>query len=530
MIHRTLLPAAALWLGQGMLCQEALALMPPHVDRTVPAHGETLTGDTLVFHGYSLEYAEEQVEVVDLLTQRPVEFDAQLDCQWEGEDPPGHVGGTQLRCELKVTLKGLEVGHRYRARYLDTELEFGWEPPAPPPEAPAVPPDPAPAAPETADWGGALSSPPRSPLVVPVSSSLPRTLALALGLVPALAVPSTAHAERVAVVIGIGSYAKLDPSLALPQASEDARALAQALERDGGFDQVLPLYDALATRSAIRDLLLENLPGQLDAEDSLLVYFAGHGLGGDFGEPYLLPYDVDPADLEGTALAVAELGSSLRNSLRVGSLVMITDAVHDQQLDGLVLMGPNAKSWPDAADEFFSLSACSPKELPGATPFGRLLAEGVSGAADSETDGQVTAHELVRFLLDRMASEAPGAHPAESGSYNPGLVVATVSKGPADFGPPPPPEPRSAGPRRAVGAGLMGLGVGLVGGGVGFYLDGLGIQEQAKGDPVLTKRYERDQLLSPLLIGAGAVSLVTGGVLVVLPSPSGASVAWTGRF
>ncbi len=361
-------------------------------------------------------------------------------------------------------------------------------------------------------------------------SSLLRTLALALGLAPALALPSTAHADRVAVVIGVGHYAKLDESLALPQASADARALAQVLEQDAGFDQVLPLYDALATRSAIRDLLLENLPGQLGADDSLLVYFAGHGLGGDFGEPYLLPYDVDPADLENTALSVAELGSSLRNNLRVGSLVMVTDAVRDQQLDGLVLMGPNAKSWPDAADEFFSLSACSPKELPGATPFGSLLAEGLAGAADRETDGRVTASELYRFLLDRMAAEISDAHPAESGSYNPGLVVAEVSKGPPDFAPPPIP-PRTG--RRTAGIWAASVGLGLVGSGAAFYIDGLQIYEQANADDAPQKildRYARDQRWAPILLGAGAVTMVTGGVLVALPTQGGVTLSWSGRF
>ena len=282
------------------------------------------------------------------------------------------------------------------------------------------------------------------------------SLVIAAGL--SLLAPSTAVADRVAVVIGVGSYGKLDASLALPYASASARSLASALEQHAGFDQVLPLTDALATRSAIRDLLLESLPAKLGADDSLLVFFAGHGVGGDFGEPYLLPYDADPGDLQGTAISVDELGSSLRNVLQVGSLVMITDAVHDMRLDDLVLVGPNAKSWPEAADEFFSLSACSPRELPGTTPFGELLTEGISGAADTSTDGAVTASELYRYLLDHMASSGVKAHPAESGAYDPELVVAQVTKGPADFAPPVEPPP-SARPRRIAGASLAALGV-----------------------------------------------------------------------
>ncbi len=134
----------ALFAGLLLVAPEALALMPPHVSHTVPAHGETLVGATVVFHGYSLEYAEDSdVKVIDLATEQPVRLDTELDCSWEGHDPPGHVGGTQLRCELKVTLKGLEAGHRYRASYMDTTIEFDWAgpaEPAPTPEAPAEPP------------------------------------------------------------------------------------------------------------------------------------------------------------------------------------------------------------------------------------------------------------------------------------------------------------------------------------------------------------------------------------------------------
>jgi hypothetical protein len=123
-----------------LLAPEAFALMPPHVSHTVPAQGEDLLGETVVFHGFSLEYAEStDVTVLDLTTSKPVEHSTELNCHWEGHDPPGHVGGTQQQCELMVTLKGLELEHRYKAVYMDTELEFGWAGPAPSGPAPAVP-------------------------------------------------------------------------------------------------------------------------------------------------------------------------------------------------------------------------------------------------------------------------------------------------------------------------------------------------------------------------------------------------------
>ncbi len=153
MTARSALLLLAAVAGLSTLAPEALALMPPHVSHTVPANGETLEGDTIVFHGYSLEYADtSDVTVVNISTSEPVELSTALDCQWEGDDPPGHVGGTQLRCELKVTLQGLQAGHRYKASYMDTELEFtsAGAPATPEPEAP-VPAPTAPPTPETTD-------------------------------------------------------------------------------------------------------------------------------------------------------------------------------------------------------------------------------------------------------------------------------------------------------------------------------------------------------------------------------------------
>ncbi len=352
-----------------------------------------------------------------------------------------------------------------------------------------------------------------------------------------LAAPSVAEARRVAVIIGVGSYAKLDPSLTVPDATSTAAQLALALDQHAGYDQVLPLIDAVATRAGIEELLLETLPSQLSADDSLLLYFVGHGIGGDFGEPYLLPYDVDPGDVQSSALSVESLSSRLRNALPVSSMVVITDAVHDMRLDDLVLMGPNAKSWSDITDEFFSLSASSPREIPGTTNFGQLVTDGLSGAADSSADGLVSANELHRFVLDHLVGSK--AHPAESGNYNPELSVAEVARGPQDFaayGD----SSRSARPRRITGAVLGAVGIGLAGGGLGLYLDGLqvypyvGQNERPLPEGMtieqLTDRYDRDRLWSPILFAASAATLVTGGTLLVWPSPSGAMVGWSTQF
>lgn len=76
-----------------------------------------------------------------------------------------------------------------------------------------------------------------------------------------------------ALVIGIDDYAHLPP---LATAAADARAVAEVLSRDYGFDVQL-LLDGDATRARILETL-EGLRRRLTEQDNLLIYYAGHGV------------------------------------------------------------------------------------------------------------------------------------------------------------------------------------------------------------------------------------------------------------
>jgi hypothetical protein len=345
----------------------------------------------------------------------------------------------------------------------------------------------------------------------------------------------------VAVVIGVGSYPHLDAALALPGAAQQAMDLARVLEQEAGYDQVLPLVDAVATRTGIEGLLLQTLPAQLSPEDLLLVFFSGHGIGADFGEPYLLPSDVDPSDVQGTALAVSDLARRLREAVPGSQLVLLTDAVHDQRLGDLVLMGPNARNWPDLTGEFLSLSASGPRELPAGTPFGPLVRDGLAGAADASSDGLVTSGELVRFVQAEMAiAVGDQAHPVEGGNAGPNLPLAKVQRGPADF-PAYQHDRRWWNPRRTGGAVLAGLGLGAGAVGLGLLYDANNIRVYVDPDDrlpppegetyqSLLARYHRDATFQTIAYIAGGALLLTGGTLLVWPTPEGVAVGVSTRF
>jgi len=89
----------------------------------------------------------------------------------------------------------------------------------------------------------------------------------------------------------------------LDNAVRDARGVLRAFERLGFQQVVEPLFDAAATRTALCDLVTDVLGGELTHDDSLVLFFAGHGESvkrnnhGDGpampGKGYLLPFDAD---------------------------------------------------------------------------------------------------------------------------------------------------------------------------------------------------------------------------------------------
>jgi uncharacterized caspase-like protein len=76
-----------------------------------------------------------------------------------------------------------------------------------------------------------------------------------------------------ALVIGINDYQHWQH---LRQAQQDAKKIAELLETDYGFTDIRTLYDKDATRAKIIRSL-RDLTRDLGRDDSLLIYFAGHG-------------------------------------------------------------------------------------------------------------------------------------------------------------------------------------------------------------------------------------------------------------
>jgi WD40 repeat protein len=125
-----------------------------------------------------------------------------------------------------------------------------------------------------------------------------------------------------AVVIGIDGYGQGIPSLRT--AVNDARRIARVLEKDYGYSVRALTENASLVR--LRAIFDETLPKEIEADDRLLVYFAGHGiaLDGDDGPAgYLVPQDAGSQD-KNSFLAMTDLNGWL-NKLPCRHLLLILD-------------------------------------------------------------------------------------------------------------------------------------------------------------------------------------------------------------
>ena len=117
--------------------------------------------------------------------------------------------------------------------------------------------------------------------------------------------------HKVAVVIGINKY---NPWPGLEYAVNDAESIRDKLKKMG-YDKIIELYDRQATRAAILRILGDDLVTTLGPNDSLLVYFAGHGQTeslADGQEGYIIPVDGTLDNYRGTAISMTYIHSLIK--------------------------------------------------------------------------------------------------------------------------------------------------------------------------------------------------------------------------
>jgi hypothetical protein len=140
-------------------------------------------------------------------------------------------------------------------------------------------------------------------------------------------------AHGYALLVGVGAC--VYPKWSLPVTVQDVRALRSILT-DANLcaypdddAHVRVLHDGRATRSGIVDgLAWLEAQAAADPEATALVYFSGHGwLERSTGRYYLLPHDLEPFDIPGSALAAQAFTAALRQIVARRLLVFV-DSCH----------------------------------------------------------------------------------------------------------------------------------------------------------------------------------------------------------
>lgn len=252
--------------------------------------------------------------------------------------------------------------------------------------------------------------------------------ALLLG-TPALAQSSPDGFERppegrkyVAVVVGLSTYQNLPDEVELDFARSDAALVAGALQDQAHFDKVFLLTDRESTKESIRDTLRTKVAQLVGPDDFLLFYFAGHGIGADLGIPTLLAFDSTLANGQEDGLVLDALARDFQTWDKAGSTLIVTDAIHSNQLDGIYFYGPAATQWPPMDQGTMILSSSQAKQPATDGAFGRVFAAAIAGAADTNDDTYVTAAELQSYVISSLSTS--GQTPVAAGDYNGYMVLS----------------------------------------------------------------------------------------------------------
>lgn len=165
-----------------------------------------------------------------------------------------------------------------------------------------------------------------------------------------------------ALLIGNSTYTSAARHLRdLPAVATGVDALRSVLtDPDSGgfaFDHCTVVHDPADVRTAYRALRTH---AEL-AEDTLLIYWAGHGRPGPMNELHLAVRDTDPADLPVSALAVGLLRDLVRNSRAVNRILLLDSCFSGRALPDMA--GAAAAAAQIAVEGAYALVSAPPNSV-----------------------------------------------------------------------------------------------------------------------------------------------------------------------
>jgi formylglycine-generating enzyme required for sulfatase activity len=234
-----------------------------------------------------------------------------------------------------------------------------------------------------------------------------------------------------AICIGINDYYNLKP---LQYAVQDAVAIRDFFLKEVNFEQVFYFSDdspaidtprgsmrSLPTYANLKRFFRERFQKPfLNVGDNFWFFFAGHGEL-HAGHDYLMPIDVDPGNVEETALRISDITAYLRNS-GADNTVLLLDACRSQGRRGPV--GVGSEDQPGMV----TIYSCSPRESSyeieelehGAFTYALLAGFRLQGS-----DNCATVERLDKYLCDQVPSLNARHHKPPQTPYT---IVEPLSK------------------------------------------------------------------------------------------------------
>ena len=259
-------------------------------------------------------------------------------------------------------------------------------------------------------------------------------------------VASTAGKGRTfAVLVGISKYQKLPQDLWLGFANADATTLYKHLlsPRGGGIppENMHLLTDEKATTAAVRSALQTLELGGAGKDDTILLFFAGHGTVEVPGSraAFVVTYDSDPQDLSSTGMPMAEIQELIQKLTHVGRVIALVDVCRSGTIGTIrgTTVNSVVERLGESDTEIFGLMASRPKEVSYEGPqfggghgaFSYYLLKALNGQADTNTDGFVNVNELIEYVRTNVATgTGDKQHPRDFGNIDNAIPLADVKK------------------------------------------------------------------------------------------------------
>lgn len=213
----------------------------------------------------------------------------------------------------------------------------------------------------------------------------------------------TLSSTRHAVLIGCNRYANL-PALRCPR--NDVQAMERTLldPTIGHFDSVIKLPESMANADMVT-ALEELITGTAKIDDTIIVYFSGHGKLDQLGRLYLSTRGTKEAVLDATSIAIERvIGYVDRSACQ--TVLLILDCCYSGAIRGVFRKGGVDGALTGAAQgrglhimtSSTDIQQSHEKEGETNSVFTKFLIEGLStGQADLDNDGVITADEAYSY-------------------------------------------------------------------------------------------------------------------------------------